>query len=668
MKQTKLKQRYLSRMLKMLILLVVFSNSSLTTNAQVTIGNEEQPIAGSLLQIKSKPNITDDGANSNRGLALPRVALSEKKQLFPMFLTNPDDSTSGANADYTTNKSAIDKAHTGLIVYNLTENDDKELCLGLNQWDGEQWNCFQSKMGNAIASIDNCDNITFSGVYQDKVSLNSGNYMNITLNVTKAGAYTVTARASYAGDNSVDNGYYFTTTGVFLTTGTYALQIPGNGTPLKYTPSSNPSGDVITIFMNDKQLTLADGSTTCPKNIVVEDSSVKPLYTMDCSKTKVYGVYKIDEELDTDQHYIEVTLNSDAPYGATYHIETNTVDGIYFKGSGLLTGATQTVKLIGYGIPTSMTDKKLTITSNSKKSVATCSATVYMCYTKKRILGIGYYNNSFGYHLQSGSAPYKVLTASQNFGTAMNSIIKIDGFEFGYIDGESQGNISGTGIINQTALDQELAKNPDIILVGYFLNFDSATIQKLQNYIYNGGVLLLFSEVYYGNASTMVNAFMKSLFGDNGITYNGRNAAGDAYQFAGVNDEVLVGSFGDLRGKRWGEDASATLILSGIPSGDIITYTGANAANNSTTYSGVSMFRHRTLNLFWCGDGGFLSNPSGYVGSYGSTTICPFAMDASYNPITRTGWSGGNIENSRFFCNLMAWAIKQAQFNGINTP
>lgn len=662
MEQTKLKQKYFSRMLKMLILLVVFSNSSLTTNAQVTIGNEEQPVTGSLLQIKSKVNITDDGANSDRGLALPRVTLSEKKQLFPMFLANPDDSTSGANADYTTNKSAIDKVHTGLIVYNLTENDDKELCLGLNQWDGEQWNCFQSKMGNAIASIDNCDNITFSGVYQDKVSLNSGNYMNITLNVTKAGAYTITARASYAGDNSVDNGYYFTTTGVFLTTGTYALQVPGNGTPLKYTPSSNPSGDVITIFMNDKQLTLADGSTTCPKNIVVEDSSVKPLYTMSCRQTKVRGVYELNKELIPENNYIEVVLNVTAPYGATYIIKTNTVDGIYFQGSGTLTSGTQTVQLQGYGKPNSINNKVLTITSNSISDVSTCNATVVVSYPMKSMFAFGYYENSAGYLGQPGSGLRKMIDATANFGNTENSTVKVVQYSTNQTFYPYQ-TLSGGGSYNPATIKTYLDQKPDIVLTGFDLaltgNDLSLMVSYLVDYLQKGGVLIFICE-----RQATVESFFKALYPKQTISADWTTTISMSLNY--VNDDVLNGPFGDIRGLLWGNDTAGASGVKGLPADDDLIILSQNSSGTPI------ILKHKKYNLLFIGEGGFNANLSGGTGSTAGTTSStsyPLAIDTNYKPITRTGWSGGNtVENSRLIANAIAWAIKQAQFNGINTP
>ncbi|MGM5631786.1 hypothetical protein O2K51_12880 [Apibacter raozihei] len=600
--------------MKKFILLCSIMFAHLAT-AQVGIGNDT-PDQKSMLDIVSP--------NNDKGILIPRITEAQRDAI------------------------SVENAQNGLMVYNTTED-----CF--NYWNRLEsvWSSICGKAGKAVFEITDCSTIKVFGQYLNKTALGSSNYIKLTVNVTKIGSYSIT------GMPNPDNGYYFLDSGEFLATGQYEIILKGAGTP---TNVNETPGDLIKFALNGVD---SSCNTTYVK---VEDSSIKPLFTMGCNSVKVNGVYILNKSLNASSNTITLTLNVDpSAYGSTYIISTNEVDGISFSGSGLLSQANQEVTLVGTGTPTSLTPKVLTITSNSISSVATCTATVNIAYTAKKILGIGYYNNAYGYHLQSGSAPYNMLMAQQNFGTSENSLVKIEGLSFNYIDGETQRMISGTGIINQTALTNALSQNPDIIVVGYFLNYDSATIQQLTDYVYKGGVLILFSENTYANA-TIVSAFFKNLFGDNSISGSGVNGGGVAYQLSGVNDDIMVGPFGDLRGKRWGEDASATLSLSGIPSGNIVTYSGANTATGTTTYSGVTMFKHSSLNIFWCGDGGFLSNYNSYVGpSYGSTSAAPFAVDASYNPITRTNWAGGDVENSRLFGNLMSWAIKQAQFNGINT-
>lgn len=93
--------------------------------SQVTIGNSERPEKGALLQLKNIDGVTDGGANANKGLGLPRVALIDRNNLTPL------DDSSNANL------------YIGAVVYNTTlvENSkDLRLCPGLHVWDGTKWN------------------------------------------------------------------------------------------------------------------------------------------------------------------------------------------------------------------------------------------------------------------------------------------------------------------------------------------------------------------------------------------------------------------------------------------------------------------------------------------------------------------------------------------------
>lgn len=631
---------------KILILLIAILSISMALPAQVTVGTNEEPLSGALLQLKDKDNVTDSTLNARKGLALPRVTLSEKKELYPMFLADPDNPASGPSTDYTANKLTLDKAHTGLIVYNLVEDDDKELCQGLNQWDGEQWNCFQSKMGNAIATLGNCDSLKFFGIYKNDVSLNAGNYMTIPLHVTKAGAYTITAMPD------PDNGYYFTASGVFLTPGYYFVSIPGAGTPLDYTPTGG-NGDQIKVTFNNKAMDACD-----PLYIKVEDSSVKPVYYMSCSATKVRGVYQLNKELDPDENYIEVTLNVTAPYGATYVIETNTVDGIYFKGSGMLNTASQTVKLQGYGTPTSVENKVMTITSNSSSDVSTCKATVVVSYPTKSVFAFGYYENTAGYLGQSGSGLRKMMDASVNFGNTESSTVKIVPYS------PSQtfypyNIINGAAAYNTATVKSYLDTKPDIVITGFDLDVtDKAGMAaNLVDYLKKGGVLIFVCE-----RQLMVKAFFEALYP--GYTITGDWTTTDPMTINYVNDEIVNGPFGDIRGLLWGNDTQGASGAQGLPDDDDIVVISKN--NNGTPM----ILKHKSYNLLFISEGGFNANLNGATGSNGSSSSIyyPFAIDANFKPITRTGWRGSyTVENSRLMANALAWAIKQAQYNGINT-
>jgi hypothetical protein len=106
-------------------------------SAQVTIGSLEQPAAGASLQLKEISGVTDDSPDAYKGLAMPRVNLTDVNNLYPMLLADPANPVSGSNASYAADKPALDKLHTGLIVYN--SNDAAPFKKGLYVWSGSKW-------------------------------------------------------------------------------------------------------------------------------------------------------------------------------------------------------------------------------------------------------------------------------------------------------------------------------------------------------------------------------------------------------------------------------------------------------------------------------------------------------------------------------------------------
>lgn len=102
--------------------LLVFVN----IDAQVTIGSGKEPVLGALLDLKEfDPN--PDNATSRRGLALPRVDLSDLTKL-KMGTANE---LVGADRD----------THIGLMVYNTSkiETPNNRVCPGIHVWSGDGW-------------------------------------------------------------------------------------------------------------------------------------------------------------------------------------------------------------------------------------------------------------------------------------------------------------------------------------------------------------------------------------------------------------------------------------------------------------------------------------------------------------------------------------------------
>lgn len=122
----------IQKILMALSFILLVSNS--ISMAQVTIGSGESPASGTLLQLKNISGISADAPNATKGLGLPRVALTSKTDLFPMFLSDNAymNNTGGKKDDE-------DQKHIGLVVYNIANGLCNPLSIGVNVWNGTNW-------------------------------------------------------------------------------------------------------------------------------------------------------------------------------------------------------------------------------------------------------------------------------------------------------------------------------------------------------------------------------------------------------------------------------------------------------------------------------------------------------------------------------------------------
>ncbi len=115
-----------SKIFRLILLVVISTYANSGIHSQVTIGNDEAPVAGALLQLKEQANITNGAANSLKGLGMPRMYLNSLTNL------NDIDPTNTARPDR--------DEHVGLMVYNtngcVNPLDGYE---GLYVWDGTKW-------------------------------------------------------------------------------------------------------------------------------------------------------------------------------------------------------------------------------------------------------------------------------------------------------------------------------------------------------------------------------------------------------------------------------------------------------------------------------------------------------------------------------------------------
>jgi hypothetical protein len=122
-------------------LLLITIGAGYEANAQVTIGSNNPPAKGALLELKTQEpsaniqSVTDAGNitvdQNGGGLGLPRVQLVDRTTLEPFVsITDPE---------WTSGTSHIREYHAGLTVYNLTDDPAINLRQGVYVWNGSKW-------------------------------------------------------------------------------------------------------------------------------------------------------------------------------------------------------------------------------------------------------------------------------------------------------------------------------------------------------------------------------------------------------------------------------------------------------------------------------------------------------------------------------------------------
>ncbi|VFA41426.1 Uncharacterised protein [Chryseobacterium indologenes] len=561
----------------------------------------------------SSPNLNSVldvvSGNNNKGVLIPRLTEAQRNAI---AINKPTDD--------------------GLTIYNITED-----CINYWSFADDEWKSVCGQLGKSVFTVD-CATSKAMGAYVKGKELTNSNYLSISVNVTKLGNYTISGTTS--------NGYNFYGTGVFLNTGTQTIQVLGQGTP------QNVQVDAISLKANGMDV-------SCTPPISISVLSPAGTYIMSCGSATVNGVYKVGTAL-TASNTITLPVNVSAM--GSYTVVTNTVDGISFSGSGTFTATgNQNITLNGTGTPTSTSVKTLTITSDSQGGVSTtCTVNVIVVIPKKTVLHLGL-ETAYGYSAYTGPSR-SLMDSPSNFGTTAASIVKYEGFN----------HISLGNSPSSAALQTALNNKPDMVIIGYSFTPNATDATNISNYLNKKGVVIALTD-----DTTSAQNLFRAIFSDPTISASNGAGAGSVYALTNTNDPILNGPFGDVRGKNWGEDASTTVGIAGLSS-DFIPFSYAQPINSNTTRTGITGLRNNNLSFVWFGDGGFLSNENANGNQFSSNTIEPFVAPGSggYFPVQKSayGYSGNGyaagsmqVQNSILFANMIAWAIKQAEFSGINT-
>jgi hypothetical protein len=295
-----------------LICLICFFTCAL--HAQVTIGSGIEPVKGALLDLKEKTpaNPAVDNTTATRGLLLSRVLLSRVNMLYPMFEDKNSPGQPASNYDETPERDAENAAHTGLWVYNLTDNGI--FCPGVYVWLGDVWKRLQEPCCPYIETKP--ADVTFCG----------------------SGKPSLTAKAS---TGAVIRWYDAATGGTLLKTGTSETDtyIPGTDITANtsiWIDAYNPSaGSACTMLREEIRVTINPSPViTLPaqatQTICAGDNAT---FTVTSSQTPVNIVWY--REGGAAQGTTGATLTTGTA-GKYYAVATNTATGCVSNNSGMV--------------------------------------------------------------------------------------------------------------------------------------------------------------------------------------------------------------------------------------------------------------------------------------------------------------------------------------------
>lgn len=205
----------------------------------------------------------------------------------------------------------------------------------------------------------NCANAVVSGTYTQNIALTPlTNFVDISVNVTTLGSYTITATGG---------GMTFSKSGAFTAIGTQVVRLDGNGTP---TGAAGPTTITFTI---------PAAFATCSFTVTVLAGAGPATFTLvsggapvNCASAVVTGTYTQNVALVAASNYVDITVNVSTI--GSYTI-TAAGGGMIFSKSGTFTATgNQTVRLDGSNTPTG--SGAVVVPFTTPAAFSSCSFTV----------------------------------------------------------------------------------------------------------------------------------------------------------------------------------------------------------------------------------------------------------------------------------------------------
>lgn len=446
-------------------------------------------------------------------------------------------------------------------------------------------------------------------------------------------------------------------------------------------------------------------------SIAVTQKFVNGYFKVVCDSTVVNGKYRVGTPLDASNSvsFKVVSMNNQSLEGFKYEFVAWPLEGnasnILFEP---LTGTfTNEASVHGDGkefrftlpavvqTPGAYGQYTFKLFNNGFYQDESCSFVVRTAMRSKRILSIGSFAHwYYGYTLEYESSSKipgsrRFVDSKANFGIHSTSTVKMLGSPNATTGPSFQIMIMGSSnnttsnMINGMSWDAPIYETlvtalasfkPDIILTGHAVSFrDAQVVGLLAEYVKERHVPLIMCNEYYPDNS-QIN-LIKAIFNEPGKQYqlsykfvNSGLAASHPLPTgsAWADDPICNGPFGDLRGRRWGEDGAGTFSVGGLPAHETVVYTTETKTGNNL----AQMFRHAKYPFFFVGDGGFISSDYGKSSSttYDNNSIpgfLPFSLERyhEWRPKAHVNYNrtGYDVYNSAIFGNVLAWAAWYAE-------
>jgi hypothetical protein len=206
--------------------------------------------------------------------------------------------------------------------------------------------------GTLSNSSGGCLQKNILGTYTAGVALIPSNALETEANITEAGSYTITT--------DTVNGYYFSSSGNFNTTGIQTIQLKGKGIPG---------------VQGTNSFQLKWKKSSCTVSILVNGTATQAEYSLqgsggNCLGSSVNGTYAAGTVLSASN---TIVVNVNVTRTGSYSIATSSVNGMIFSATGNFTvTGNQSVALQGSGTPVNAGSTLINIPGNNSN----CSVTI----------------------------------------------------------------------------------------------------------------------------------------------------------------------------------------------------------------------------------------------------------------------------------------------------